>query len=152
MTTFVCKKFHELTLKELYDVMVLRQAVFVVEQDCAYLDADGNDQKAWHLMGFDEQQQLVAYTRLLPKGTTYEKYPAFGRVVTSPAARGTGAGRALMEEALKWMKKLFPEDDVKISAQCYLDKFYKSFGFEIVGEEYLEDGIPHYPMLRKAND
>ncbi|MEO1260897.1 MAG: GNAT family N-acetyltransferase [Bacteroidota bacterium] len=150
MTTFICKKFQELSLKELYDIMVLRQAVFVVEQDCVYLDADGNDHAAWHLMGFDEQQQLVAYTRLLPKGTTYEKYPAFGRVVTSPSVRGKGIGRALMEHTLNWMDKIFPAEDVKISAQCYLEKFYRSFGFEVVGEEYLEDGIPHYPMLRKA--
>ena len=130
--------------------MVLRQTVFVVEQDCVYLDADGNDEKAWHLMGFDEHQQLTAYTRLLPKGTTYENYPAFGRVVTSSSVRGQGVGRELMEQTLIWMEKIFPGEDVKISAQCYLEKFYKSLGFETVGEEYLEDGIPHYPMLRKA--
>ena len=150
MTTFICKKFQDLSVEELYDIIVLRQAVFVVEQECIYPDADGNDQKAWHLMGLDDHKKLIAYARLLPKGTTYENYPAFGRVVTAPSVRGQGVGRALMEQTLMWMEKLFPGEDVKISAQCYLQNFYKSLGFEIVGEEYLEDGIPHYPMLRKT--
>ena len=152
MINFICKKFNELTLQELYDCMMLRQEVFVVEQECPYLDADGNDEASWHLMGFDENNKLIAYARLLPKGITYEKYPAFGRVVTSPSMRGKGIGRKLMEETLNWMEQLFPNEDVKISAQCYLEKLYKSLGFEIVGEEYLEDGIPHYPMMRKYQE
>lgn len=150
MTTFTCKKFDELSLHELYGILALRQEVFVVEQDCPYLDADGKDQHSWHLMGVDEKGKLVAYTRLLPKGISYEKYPSIGRVVTSPSARGGGIGRELMERSLWWMEQLFPQEAIKISAQCYLEKFYKSLGFEIVGAEYLEDGIPHYPMLRQA--
>ncbi len=150
MTTFSCKKFNELSLQELYDIMVLRQEVFVVEQDCPYLDADGKDPYSWHLMGVDENGKLVAYTRLLPKGISYKKYPSIGRVVTSPAVRGSGIGRELMKQSLLWMDKLFPGEDIKISAQCYLEEFYKSLGFSISGEEYLEDGIPHYPMLKQA--
>ena len=150
MTTFICKKFNELSLYELYEIMALRQEVFVVEQNCPYLDADGKDQSAWHLMGLNENKKLVAYTRLIPKGISYEKYPSIGRVVTSTSARGGGIGRELMEQSIQWMEKLFPAQDIKIGAQCYLEKFYKSLGFEIAGDEYLEDGIPHYPMLRKA--
>ena len=129
--------------------MALRQEVFVVEQNCPYLDADGKDEQAWHLMGFNENNNLIAYTRILPKGISYKKYPSIGRVVTSPSARGSGIGRVLMNESLKQMEQLFPQQDIKISAQCYLDKFYISLGFEIVGDEYLEDNIPHYPMIRK---
>ena len=136
MTTFICKKFNELSLYELYEIMALRQEVFVVEQNCPYLDADGKDQSAWHLMGLNENKKLVAYS--------------IGRVVTSTSARGGGIGRELMEQSIQWMEKLFPAQDIKIGAQCYLEKFYKSLGFEIAGDEYLEDGIPHYPMLRKA--
>jgi ElaA protein len=150
VTTFICKKFNDLSLHELYGILALRQEVFVVEQDCPYLDADDKDQHSWHLMGVDEKGKLVAYTRLLPKGISYEKYPSIGRVVTSPSARGGGIGRELMEQSLWWTEQLFPKEDIKISAQCYLEKFYKSLGFEIVGAEYLEDGIPHYPMLRQA--
>ena len=150
MTKFICKKFDELSLHELYEIMVLRQEVFVVEQDCPYLDADGKDPMAWHLMGFQENGKLIAYTRLLPKGISYEKYPSIGRVVTSQSARGSGLGRELMEQSIGWMEELFPGEGIKIGAQCYLEKFYKSLGFEIVGEQYLEDGIPHYPMLRRA--
>jgi len=150
VTTFVCKTFDELTLQELYDLMALRQEVFVVEQDCPYLDADGKDQHGWHLMGLSPNGKLVAYTRLLPKGVSYENYPSIGRVVTSPTARGGGIGRELMEQSLVWVEKLFPGSNVKISAQCYLEKFYKSLGFQIVGESYLEDGIPHFPMVKKA--
>ncbi len=149
MTRFLCKPFYELSLKELYDIMALRQEVFVVEQECPYLDADGQDQSSWHLMGFDENGKLIAYARLIPKGISYKKYPSFGRVATAQTRRGTGVGRELMEQTLAWMKKLFPGEDIKISAQCYLEKFYVSLGFEIVGEEYLEDGIPHFPMLLK---
>ncbi len=150
MIKFICKKFNDLSLQELYDIMALRQEVFVVEQDCPYQDADGKDLAAWHLMGMDKNGKLVAYTRLMPKGISYEKYPSFGRVVISLSSRGGGIGRKLMVETLNWMEKLFPKEDVKISAQCYLEKFYKSLGFEIVGEEYLEDGIPHYPMLLRV--
>ena len=150
MTTFICKKFQELSLAELYDIMMLRQEVFVVEQNCPYLDADGNDPISWHLMGCNADKKLIAYARLIPRGITYEKYPSFGRVVSSPAVRRTGIGRALTKEIINQMEELFPGEDVKISAQSYLEKFYQSFGFEIIGEGYLEDGIPHYPMLRRA--
>ena len=144
-----CKPFYELNLDELYAMMQLRQEVFVVEQDCAYLDADGLDQKAWHLMGWDDKKQLIAYSRLLPKGLSYSEYAAIGRVVTSNKVRGKGVGKQLMGETIKHIKQIFDTSTIKISAQCYLIRFYESFGFFSIGEEYLEDGIPHIAMIRK---
>ena len=128
--------------------MALRQEVFVVEQNCPYLDADGKDLPAHHLLGYNNKGQLLAYCRLLPKGVSYEKYPSFGRVVTAASIRGDGHGRKLMEKTLEWMGRLFGKEAIKISAQCYLIPFYESLGFQTVGKEYLEDDIPHIGMVR----
>ncbi len=147
---FTCKKFDELTLHELYETMALRQEVFVVEQECPYLDADGRDQASWHLLGHDDAGKLVAYARLMPRGIVYEKHPALGRVVTSPSVRGTGLGKKLMEATLEWTERLWPGVAVKISAQTYLKKFYEELSFEQAGEGYLEDGIPHIPMILRV--
>lgn len=126
--------------------MVLRQEVFVVEQDCPYLDADGKDQKGFHLM-FWENNKLIAYTRLLPKGVSYQDYCSIGRVVNSDQVRGRGIGKKLMLESIEQCKKLFPNQNIKISAQVYLLKFYQELGFEETGDRYDEDGIPHTSMI-----
>jgi ElaA protein len=147
--TFKCVPFDSLTVRELYDIMALRQEVFVVEQNCPYLDADGKDLKGWHLMLFNNEERLSAYTRLLPKGVSYDDYASIGRVVSSTHARGTGVGKAVMQESIKQMEQLFPNQLVKIGAQSYLLKFYESLGFESTGEEYLEDDIPHTSMILK---
>lgn len=144
-----CLPFYRLNLDQIYASMVLRQEVFVVEQDCPYLDADGKDQEAWHLMGWDEEGDLVAYTRLVPKGISYENYASIGRVVSAPKVRGKGAGKKIMIASIEWSKKLFPNQKVKISAQVYALDFYRNLGFEEVGEEYLEDDIPHKSMILK---
>ncbi len=149
-TTYTCKSFSELTLEELYQIMVLRQEVFVVEQNCPYLDADGKDQIGRHLMGY-QNNQLVAYTRLLPAGASYPAYSSISRVVTAAAARGKGMGRELMVNSINWTKQLFPEHPIKISAQCYLIKFYESLDFQVLGESYLEDDIPHIAMVLKES-
>lgn len=141
--------FQELQLEELYAFMALRQEVFVVEQDCPYLDADGKDQLGWHVMLFDEKGKLSAYTRLLPPGVSYEKYSSIGRVVSSEHVRGKGYGKAVMERSIQAIKALFPNASIKISAQTYLLKFYNDLGFQEVGEEYLEDDIPHIGMIRE---
>lgn len=148
MINFRCKPFYELTALQLYAIMALRQEVFVVEQNCPYLDADGKDLKGWHLMGYDDDGQLVAYARLLPKGVSYENHASVGRVVTTANIRGQGVGRKLMKNAMDYVEQLFPGDNIKISAQTYLRGFYESLGFVVSGEEYLEDGIPHFPMVR----
>jgi ElaA protein len=144
---FHCLHFNQLSLKELYDQMQLRQEVFVVEQNCPYLDADGKDEQCYHLMGYGQNGALLAYTRLVPKGVSYPEYASIGRVATAQSVRRTGMGRALMEESLQWADRLFPDAALKISAQCYLIRFYESFGFSTTGAEYLEDDIPHIAML-----
>jgi ElaA protein len=144
---FSCLPFYDLNVHELYDIMALRQEVFVVEQNCPYLDADGKDERSWHLMGRDDAGQLIVYTRLLPEGVSYPGYTSIGRVVSAPSVRGTGAGKVLMEKSIVMTRHLFGDWPIKIGAQTYLLKFYEGFGFRSTGEEYLEDGIPHTKMV-----
>jgi len=140
------KKFEELSTTELYEILRLRAEVFVVEQNCPYQDMDGKDFKSFHLLGYNENKELLSYTRILPAGISYKEV-SIGRVVTSPKARGTGAGKELMNESIKCIEKLFGNVPIRIGAQCYLIKFYSGFGFEIASEEYLEDNISHIEML-----
>ena len=140
-------KFNELSTSLLYSIMRVRQEVFIVEQDCPYLDADSKDQFGYHLLGINEQGDLIAYTRLLPKGVSYSEYCSIGRVLTSEKGRGKGAGKEIMLQSIAACKKLFPDQKIKISAQSYLDKFYTDLGFEATGESYLEDNIPHQAMI-----
>lgn len=141
--------YRELTLDQLYDVLQLRQEVFVVEQDCPYLDADGKDQLSFHLLGYDDDRNLIAYTRLVPRGISYEDYASIGRVITAQSARGTGEGIQLMKKSMAAARQLWPELPIKISAQAHLATFYRKFGFVPTGEEYLEDDIPHVGMVVK---
>ncbi len=141
------KKFEELSTEELYRVLQLRSEVFVVEQSCIYQDVDGKDQKALHVLG-TKNNHLVAYTRIFAPGDYYTE-PSIGRVVVAPTARTHGAGRLIMTASLETIKEHFNTSEVRLSAQTYLQKFYRSLGFEQVGEGYLEDGIPHIEMLRK---
>lgn len=144
---FHCLSFEQLSVYQLYNVLALRQEVFAVEQNCVYQDCDGVDLKSWHLMGLNEEGKLQVYARLIPKDISYKGYVSIGRVVTSPAARGTGAGRLLLQKALEETRRLFGDQPIQIGAQSYLLKFYQSFGFQQIGEEYLEDGIPHWHMI-----
>lgn len=147
--TIKCVPFYELSHDELYAILALRQEVFIVEQNCPFLDADGKDQIALHLMIFDKDRQLVAYTRLFDKDVYYEGYTSIGRVVTSPKARGGGLGRILMEKSIEKVLDLFGQAPIKIGAQKYLEKFYQSLGFAPTGDDYIEDGIPHTYMIYK---
>ena len=144
---WIFKSFSELNIYELYAIMVLRQEVFIVEQVCPYLDADGKDQKSHHLLGFDNDGDLVAHLRLVAPGVSYQEM-SFGRIVTSDKVRGKGVGKLLMEEGIKQSELLYGKMANRISAQSYLIPFYQYFGFKIEGEEYLEDDIPHTEMLR----
>lgn len=139
------KPFNELTAAELYAIMQLRNEVFVVEQHCVFQDADNKDQYAWHVMGW-KNDRLIAYTRLVPKGISYE-YASIGRVVTSPDARGSGTGKELMEESISILYTLWGKQPIQIGAQLYLKKFYESFGFQQTSSVYLEDGIEHIEMI-----
>ena len=149
MVNWTIKKFDELTLEELYAMLQLRNEVFIVEQNCVYIDIDGKDQPAWHLMAI-ENDKIVAYTRILPPGLSYSD-PAIGRVVTSSSKRRSGLGRELMKRSIEACEKLFGKISISLSAQVYLQSFYESLGFIVAGEEYLEDGIPHIKMSRKPS-
>ena len=140
------KKFDELNLFELYDMMILRQEVFVVEQNCPYLDADGLDLKSIHISGYFEGK-LIAYARIIPPGVEYKDEFAIGRVICDLKYRNTGLGKALMNQCFKEIGN-YP---IKIHAQKYLEQFYSSLGFNPIGEEYLLDNIPHIEMERKSN-
>jgi ElaA protein len=149
---FELKYFTELSLDELYQVMRLRQRVFVVEQNCPFVDCDDIDQMGWHLMCYMGNRQLVAYSRLLAEGIAYQGYVSIGRVVNAPEVRGFGYGRLLMRESLEKCRYLWGEVPVKISAQVYLRRFYESFGFAAIGEVYQEDFIDHIAMTRSWPD
>ena len=138
------KTYKELTKDELYALLQLRSEVFVVEQDCVYQDIDGKDQKALHVLGFKDSK-LIAYTRLFKSGDYFEK-ASIGRVVVRKNERHHQYGNEIMQVSIQAIKEYFKESSIKISAQCYLKKFYNNLGFKEIGEEYLEDGIPHIAM------
>lgn len=144
--TWTCKPFEALNAVELYQALQLRAEVFVIEQQCIYLDPDGLDLQAWHLMGRSEAG-LLAYLRLLPPGQKAAE-PVIGRVVTAPAARGSGLGHQLLAQALVECEKLWPGRALFLSAQAHLQSFYGGLGFVPVSEQYVEDGIAHVDMRR----
>jgi ElaA protein len=148
--TWQWSRFQDLRPEELYEIFRLRMAVFIVEQNCAYQDADGRDADAWHLLGWtdtDGPRRLVAYARVFKPGARYAE-GSVGRVVTAPEVRRTGVGRALMLEALARLEQLAPGEPIRLAAQRYLEKFYGGFGFAAASEPYEEDGIMHIDMLR----
>ena len=148
MLDITTKTFQELTTQELYDILQLRSEVFVVEQDCVYQDIDGKDQKALHVLGY-KNNVVVAYTRIFKPGDYFEK-ASIGRVVVSKKERQHKYGYDIMEASIQAIKEHYNETDIKISAQCYLNKFYNNLGFKAIGEDYLEDGIPHIAMVYKV--
>ena len=141
----ITKIFSELTTEELYQILRLRSEVFVVEQDCIYQDLDNKDQKAIHLY-FKENDEILAYTRIFKAGYYYEN-PSIGRVVVSKKNRGKDFGKKIMIDSIEYIKQNMKGKKIELSAQKYLDKFYKDLGFYKTGEDYLEDGIPHQRML-----
>lgn len=143
-------RFDELGLRALHDLLRLRQDVFIVEQDCVFHEIDGRDPDAWHLLAWrddDGARTLVASARVFEPGALAAE-PVIGRVVTAGSVRGTGLGRRLMEEAMRRTAALAPEQPMRVAAQARLVDFYRSLGFEPVGEEYLEDGIVHVDMVK----
>ncbi len=147
---WILKSYDSLTLDELYQLLQLRNEVFIVEQNCPFNDLDGKDQYCHHLMGVAiGSPSLIAYTRLVPPGVSYE-YPSIGRVVTAPQVRRHRVGRALMQRSLEEMARLYGEGSIQIGAQLYLKDFYESFGFVQEGAMYLEDGIEHIHMIRNG--
>ena len=141
----VIKTFSELDKDELYQILRLRSEVFVVEQDCVYQDIDNKDQIAIHLI-YKKEDEIIAYTRIFKKGDYYEN-PSIGRVVVSKNNRGKDLGKEIMLESMKYISNNIKAEKIELSAQMYLDTFYKDLGFYSKGQEYLEDGIPHQRMF-----
>ena len=141
----VIKTFGELSNEELYEVLKLRQMVFVVEQDCPYLDADDKDQESRHLLLY-EGEDLIGYARLLPEGLSYAGHTSIGRVIVHPEHRRKGLGSKIMQLSIDGCREI-SSLPIKLSAQVYALDLYSSMGFKAVGETYLEDGIPHQAMV-----
>ncbi len=153
MVDWQWQAFEELGGAQLYQVLALRQQVFVLEQQCLYQDMDGHDQAAWHLQAWrtvDGERQLAAYLRCLAPGAKYTEM-SLGRVLTAPFARGSGIGRQLLEQGIARAARQYPGHATRIGAQLYLERFYQGFGFVTVGAPYDEDGILHIDMLRAAS-
>ena len=142
----VIKKFSELSTEEIYKILKLRSEVFVVEQNCIYQDIDEKDKKATHLF-IEKNNEIIAYTRIFKKGDYYEENPSIGRVVVSKKERGKNLGKEIMLNSIEFIKKELEGRKIELSAQKYLDKFYKDLDFYSEGEDYLEDGIPHQRMF-----
>lgn len=145
---WVCKHHNDLGKDQLYALLRLRSEVFVVEQKCAYQDIDGQDLAGdtHHLMAW-EDNELVAYLRVLDPESQGGDV-VIGRVIVSQAARGTGLGHQMLEEALERIEDIWPQTPIFLSAQAHLQKYYGRYGFVVAGEEYLEDDIPHIGMRR----
>jgi ElaA protein len=142
---WIWHRFNELGVDNLHDALQLRALVFILEQG-PYLDVDGLDRAAWHLLGRDDAGRLQAYLRVVDPGLKFDE-PSIGRVVTAPEVRGTGLGRDLMREGLAGCRRHWPGRGIRISAQARLQPFYTGLGFAAVGDEYVEDQIPHIQML-----
>ena len=142
----VIKKFSELSTEEIYNILKLRSEVFVVEQNCVYQDIDEKDKKATHLF-LEKNNDIIAYTRIFKKGDYYEENPSIGRVVVSKKERGKNLGKEMMLNSIEFIKNELEGRKIELSAQKYLDKFYRDLDFYSEGEDYLEDGIPHQRMF-----
>ena len=140
------KKFEEITAAELYNILKLRSAVFVVEQNCVYQDLDGKDKEAIHIFT-ESNNEIISYTRIFKRGDYYKDNPSIGRVVVKKSERGKDLGKKIMIKSINYIKENSESEKIELSAQKYLDKFYKELGFYTKGGEYLEDGIPHQRMF-----
>ena len=141
---FIAKYFSELNTTELYEILQLRSEVFIVEQDCVYQDIDFKDQKSLHIIGY-KNNKIVAYTRIFKPGDYFDN-ASIGRVLVVASERKYGFGHELMKASITAIKKHFKVTKITVSAQKYLKKFYETHLFTQIGEEYLEDGIPHIRM------
>ncbi|HWS40538.1 MAG TPA: GNAT family N-acetyltransferase [Arenimonas sp.] len=147
--SFEWSRLEQLSGLQFHEIIAHRERVFVVEQNCPFQDADDYDAHSWHLVGRVDDQ-FAAYLRVTDAGLKFAE-ACLGRVLTAKEFRGLSLGKALIHEALNGMDQLYSKQAIRIGAQSYLLKFYGSFGFVVVGDEYLEDGIPHFEMLRPAD-
>ncbi|MCC8175154.1 MAG: GNAT family N-acetyltransferase [Bacteroidales bacterium] len=144
------KTYDELTKEELYAILRLRAEIFIVEQNCVYLDLDGNDRNCWHLMGRDGSR-LVAYMRIVPLGVESDTEGSIGRIVVAKDKRGTGLGHELVDRGIELYNRLVgAEHPIFIHAQSQLEKFYNRHGFVAVSDPYMFEGLPHTNMIKKG--
>ena len=148
-SNFIWHDFDSISKEELYDVLSLRQRVFIIEQDCFYEDLDYSDQDANHLLIYKDNK-LIGYSRVFSPGVKYDA-ASIGRIVTDLDYRGMGYGKSITLESIQFLKNNFPESDISISAQHRLVNFYENLGFESEGSVYLEDNIDHIKMTLKVN-
>jgi ElaA protein len=144
---FKVRSFEELTLRELYEILRVRTAVFVVEQNCPYQEVDGIDPESTHFFAEDDNGEIKAYLRFFPRKEE-EKVMQIGRVLTTE--RGTGLGRKILHMSLGVIENDYDVDEIYLEAQTYAIGFYEKEGFRVVSDEFLEDGIPHVQMRRKT--
>jgi ElaA protein len=145
MIQYQFKTFESLSIQELYAIMQVRNDVFVYEQHCYYQDLDDKDQACIHVLGWSEQQKLVAYCRILPPGLTYPTH-SIGRVLVISAYRKQQLGRALMQKTLDYILSTFGKVPLTIEAQLYLQAFYESLGFVRTSDVFDDAGIDHVEM------
>ena len=145
--TWQTKHFNDLTVNEYWGILHLRTEIFVVEQDCPYQEVDEKDKVSYHLFGMDENKNVIATSRILPQGISYDEI-SIGRVALKKEVRGKGIADEMMNETFKFIETQFGKYPIRISAQTYLLNFYGKHGFKQVGEGYLEDNIPHNEMLK----
>lgn len=143
------KKFNELNAEEIYKILNIRNQVFIVEQQCPYLDCDGRDMKSYHLF-LENNNEIAAYLRIIEKGISYNEI-SIGRVLVNSKYRGKGLARDMMKKAIGYINNQLNETSIRIEAQAYLIDFYKSLGFKQTSEVFLEDNIPHIEMLYTKN-
>jgi ElaA protein len=136
----------ELSAEQLYAVLAARVAVFVVEQKCPYQELDGLDGVAEHLIAWSGAE-VAGYLRVLGPGTRFADDPSIGRIITTQPFRGSGLGREIVAKGIERVRERYPGRALRISAQAYLERFYRDFGFVIASEPYLEDDIPHVEMV-----
>lgn len=149
--TWQTKHFNDLTVNEYWEILHLRTAIFVVEQDCPYQEVDEKDKVAFHLFGTDNLGNVISTSRVLPQGVSYDEI-SIGRVALKKEARGKGIADEMMHETFKFIETQFGKAPIRISAQEYLINYYGKHGFKQVGEGYLEDDIPHIEMLRATDN
>ncbi|MBK6732200.1 MAG: GNAT family N-acetyltransferase [Bacteroidetes bacterium] len=143
------RSFHQMNVFELNAIFRLRQEVFVVEQNCAYLDADGKDQFSEHIFGVDDDGRVLAYCRIVQPSVTVPDV-SIGRIATHTDVRGTGLGKILMEKAMAFIDDRYGKVSIRLEAQQYLLRFYENYGFVVNSDTYILDGIEHVEMLRNV--
>ena len=144
--TWSVLQFTDLSVKQLFDILQLRNQIFIVEQNCPYLDIDEKDPKSFHVLGIDQHQKLIATSRILPPGVSYSEV-SIGRVAVAIDSRGTGIGDELNRVSMKFISDFYGNVPIRLSAQKHLSNYYNKHGFKVVSDPYDEDGIPHVEML-----